>query len=127
MNSRVSVDSINALYTTDIPDKIKFNGTEVPGKFRDLMLKTLDFETLRSYCDSNGVLRDAWGNPIYFRYPGFFNKTKYDIISAGPDGAFGKTAFSSMKELFEEEKTKEKINKQFYDGKDWICDDIANF
>ena len=104
-------------FTTDIPDKIKFNGTEVPGKFRDLMFKSLDFETLRSYCDSNGVLCDAWGNPIYYSYPGSVNTTKYDIISAGPDGTFGSDSAATPVG----DKTK------YLDGKDWICDDIANF
>jgi len=36
-----------------------------------------------------GVLLDAWGNLMWYRYPGVHNKTKYDLESAGPDGVFG--------------------------------------
>ena len=64
------------------------------------------------------ILRDAWGNPIYFRNPGCFNKTKYDIISAGPDGTFGSDSAATP--------VGDKA-KYIDDDKDWICDDIANF
>ena len=86
-------------------------------KFNDLMFKTLDMESLRAYCDSDGVLRDAWGNPIYYSYPGKINTTKYDIISAGPDGMFGKDNAAAPVTA----------KAQYLDGKDWVCDDIANF
>ena len=34
-------------------------------------------------------LLDGWGYPIVYVYPGIFNRTKYDLGSAGPDHALG--------------------------------------
>lgn len=31
-------------------------------------------------------LKDAWGNLLMYRFPGKYNKTKFDIWSRGPDG-----------------------------------------
>ena len=46
-------------------------------------------EELRSggYIDFAPV--DAWGRPLRLLCPGFENPSRYDLMSDGPDGAFG--------------------------------------
>ena len=50
--------------------------------------KATDAETIAKYIES-GELKDAFGNSIYYCFPGKINTTSYDLISAGPDGNFG--------------------------------------
>jgi len=38
--------------------------------------------------EEKGAIRDAWGNPIYYRYPGPIHKNGWDLISCGPNGVF---------------------------------------
>ncbi len=33
-------------------------------------------------------IRDAWGNPIYYRCPGPIHKNGFDLISCGPNGVY---------------------------------------
>ncbi|HLK16972.1 MAG TPA: hypothetical protein VKT78_19360 [Fimbriimonadaceae bacterium] len=35
-----------------------------------------------------GLMRDAWGNPIYYRCPGPIHNNGWDLISCGPNGVF---------------------------------------
>ena len=37
----------------------------------------------------NLIFLDGWGSPIVYLYPGVFNRTKYDLGSAGPNKQFG--------------------------------------
>lgn len=41
--------------------------------------------------NSNKEFLDPWGTPYTYKKPGDKNKLSYDIISAGPDKAFGTT------------------------------------
>ncbi len=95
------------------------------GKYFTLLANTLDLESIRNSSSPDGsgntithTLIDSWGNKIYYCYPGKINTTKFDLVSAGVDGVFGDSG----------EDTPETLTKTNYiDGKDWICDDIANF
>ena len=39
--------------------------------------------------DSNNRLTDAYGEVIYYRFPGYFNRTGFDLESSGSDCEFG--------------------------------------
>ena len=87
-----------------------------PGVTVKAFLKPFDQEKLKKNI-SGGNLVDSWGGAIYYRYPGKFNKTGFDLIAPGEDGVFGTNNQSGAK-LDEAE---------FKDGADWACDDISNF
>ncbi|MCQ2378422.1 MAG: type II secretion system protein GspG [Victivallaceae bacterium] len=67
--------------------------------------------------DSSDQIVDSWGNPIYWRNPGSFTSGGIEIISAGPDGGFGKNNAGTPSNTLGDYKTSGK----------WECDDIANF
>lgn len=99
-------------------ETFKDSDTKTQKKFFDMFAKSVDLNGLRAYCGTDGILRDSWGNPIKFKYPGNVNKNKFDMISSGEDGKFGsdKTdAPGTAKSAYID------------DAGDWICDDIANF
>ena len=56
----------------------------------EAFIKAVDMEVIKNQLNAGNELVDAWGNPIYYRSPGQFNKGGYDLVSAGPDGVFGK-------------------------------------
>ncbi|MBO5766457.1 MAG: type II secretion system protein GspG, partial [Lentisphaeria bacterium] len=74
--------------------------------------KMLDMENIKSMCGTDGILRDSWGNEIKYCSPGKINKNKYDIVSAGVDGKFGKDLVDTPP-----------LAKDEYAD----CDDIHNF
>ncbi|MBO5644515.1 MAG: type II secretion system protein GspG [Lentisphaeria bacterium] len=90
----------NIVFTFDsngIPSKVAIGGveylkTDVGSKKQlfDTVTKMLDMENIKSMCGTDGILRDSWGNEIKYCSPGKINKNKYDIVSAGVDGKFGK-------------------------------------
>ena len=86
-------------------------------KFFDLFTKALDMEQIKSACgsDDDDVLRDSWGNPVKYKFPGSINTTKYDVISAGADGIFGKDDKIPSKSDY------------FDDSGERLYDDVANF
>lgn len=112
--------------SNEMVEKVSFNGTEFSKsdtnkfkkKFFDLFTKALDMEQIKSACGSDGVLRDSWGNPVKYKFPGSINTTKYDVISAGADGKFG-----------QDNKTEPVTDKSDYidDSGERLCDDVANF
>ena len=81
-------------------------------------LKPFDQEKLKKNINiSSEQLVDSWGGAIYYRYPGKFNKTGFDLIAPGEDGQFGSNL-----------KSGEKLDEaEFKDGSEWACDDISNF
>lgn len=79
-------------------------------------LSAIEVDSLGKHLKSNELV-DAWGNPIYYRYPGKFNVGGIDLVSAGADGKFG--ADNAGEPPTE-------INK-YKDGKELICDDVVNF
>ena len=87
-----------------------------PGATVKAFLKVLDQEKLKKNI-SNDQLIDSWGGAIYYRYPGKFNTTGFDLIAPGEDGQFGT-----------DPKGGDKLDEAvFKDGADWACDDISNF
>ena len=86
-------------------------------KFYDVFTRSLDMDSITNSLGNDGVLTDAWGNPVYYRYPGIINKGSFDIISAGPDGVFGKDGADTPPNS---------IDKYREDG-EMVCDDIGNF
>ena len=122
--SASSYGTITVTFTNGIADKIVFNGLEYSKtstgskkKFFDLFTKTMDMENLKSYCGTDGVINDSWGNPVYYKFPGSVNTNKYDLISAGEDGKFGKDAAE----------TPSGTKTDYIENAEWLCDDIANF
>ena len=90
-------------------------------------LRTIDAENLKKNLQQSGshyVLIDGWGNPIYYAYPGKFNKTSYDLYSFGADGRMGSASSAA---------TSSNLNgASITDFKDsstneMLCDDIFNF
>ena len=119
-------DKITFTFENDIPSEISFGSTKfaksdaassAKRKFFDLMVKTLDIQSLRANCGTDGVLRDYWGNEIYYKYPKGINGNKYDLISAGVDGKF----------CSDNADTPVDNKGKYLDGKEWVCDDVANF
>ena len=81
-----------------------------------VFFKTLDQEKLKKNSDGTYFV-DSWGGKIYYRYPGKFNTTGFDLIAPGEDGQFGT-----------DPKGGDKLDEAvFKDGADWACDDISNF
>ncbi|MBE6393273.1 MAG: hypothetical protein E7044_04370 [Lentisphaerae bacterium] len=80
-------------------------------------IKVLDQEKLKKNIDGNGYLVDSWGGRIYYKYPGTFNKTGFDLIAPGEDGNFGKSGAG----------TPSTDPDDYKDSGEWACDDISNF
>lgn len=93
------------------------------GLWMEEFMKTLDIESLQKNFVRDGQLVDAWGNPVYYCYPGKFNKTSYDLYSPGADGRFGKDA--------EKEVDLNALNQgnlgSLKENTEVLCDDIFNF
>lgn len=100
-----------------VPDISKLSGGDVDKAIKGTILKYLDQSLLSSstVVDGNTLyFKDAWDHPIYYRIPGKFNKTGFDLISVGADGKIGET-----------DKTHDKLKDHINDaGKG---DDITNF
>ena len=101
---------------------------EVSDDYLKEFLRTIDAENLKKNLQQSGdhyVLVDGWGNTIYYAYPGRFNKTGYDLYSAGADGRMGSSATGAATAStlggasitdFRDSSTNEVV-----------CDDIFNF
>ena len=52
-------------------------------------LKHIDYTRMKNGTEinANDELIDAWGNPIMYQCPGAHNRTMFDLISYGKDGA----------------------------------------
>ena len=128
-------DKITLTFENDIPSEISFGSTKfkkddaspAKKKFFNLIIKTLDVQMflINGVAETDNsdskikrfVLRDHWGNEIYYKYPKGINGNKYDLISAGVDGKFGS----------DNADTPVDGKGKYLDGKDWVCDDVANF
>ena len=115
--------------TNTLAGKLKKINTTEDKSVRKAFNKATDAETIAKYVESN-VLKDAFGNSIYYCFPGHINKTSYDLVSAGPDGVISKE--NKDLEKIESEVTKEDSkfmkleNFKDADG-EAVCDDITNF
>ena len=94
----------------------------------DKLLKFLDEKFLRENTEefTSGTLTylrfvDGHGFPLVYRFPGYFNKGKFDLGSAGKDGCIGDGKGTRFK--------KGMISVNFADYKDHFGkgDDIVNF
>ena len=103
--------------------KVKAGTQEITGEAYKIFIKAIDADSMNSITAvTSGTERefiDAWGQALYVRYPGKFNRGGFDIISPGSDGKFG------------EDDGKSDVPtdlKEFQDDNgEWNCDDIANF
>ena len=84
----------------------------------DAFVRALDLQVIRNNLDSSGAILDAWGGRIYYRSPGKFRTGSYDLISAGPDGKFGKSKAATPGDTLTEFRET---------GGDHVCDDIFTF
>ena len=71
---------------------------------------------------SDLIVLDGWGSPVIYIYPGVFNRTKYDLGSAGADKMLGDDSGSKITETDWGSRTSGKYKSNF--GK---ADDITNF
>ena len=113
--------------TNDKIEKIKFGDIEwayTSSAFK-AFIKPLDQEKLKKNIGGDNAIVDSWGGAIYYKYPGTFNKTGFDLVAPGEDGKFGKEAKADIPADEDEDKY-----KTFYkdeDSGEWACDDISNF
>lgn len=90
---------------------------KMEAEFCKQFISTLQMDSMNRFLDENNVIIDAWGKPVYYRYPGKLKNGGFDLIAAGSDGGFGSnTAEEPVDDM-----------SNYRDGADWICDDIANF
>ena len=82
-------------------------------------VKSVQMDSMSRFLNENNEVIDAWGNVIYFRYPGKLKTGGFDLISAGSDGVFGSEEKSAPDD-------DDDLSK-YRSGAEWICDDIANF
>lgn len=93
-------------------------------------LRIADAETLKKSINSDKELEDSWGGVIYYAYPGKFNKTSYDLYSAGADGRIGtKNEEISSAKANAVKLTASGSDNYLKDSSDnsMACDDIVNF
>lgn len=100
-----------------LDNKVEIGGKALTTDAAKAFIKAIEADSLSKYLNSNNELVDAWGNLIYYRYPGEFNKGGIDLVSAGADGGFGKGEASTPSTTLSDYK----------DGKELICDDVVNF
>ena len=108
----------------------KKTGTDKVSRMKNERLeafaKAVDMEVLKGHLDNDGDLTDAWGEKIYYCAPGEFKKGSYDLISAGPDGKFGKDSRDKPEDYRETGEIKiEKYFREF--SGEHLCDDIFTF
>lgn len=84
----------------------------------DSFTKAVDVEVLKKHLNASGEIEDAWGGKIYYCAPGKFNIAKFDLVSAGPDGKFGKDSVETPSTTRTDYRT---------DAGEAVCDDLFNF
>ena len=89
---------------------------KVESEFCKHFIKAVEMDSMNRFME-NGQVIDAWGNPVYFRYPGKLKNGGFDLISAGSDGTFGSGEATTPPDSLD----------KYREGAEWICDDIANF
>ncbi|MPM65283.1 hypothetical protein SDC9_112178 [bioreactor metagenome] len=122
---KITVGSNGEITVVDFNGKKFQSSVDKDKDYLKEFLQVIDAEALKgSVNSSSGELEDSWGNTIYYAYPGRFNKTSYDLYSAGADGRVGKN---------NAELSTTTLNGAavgiFKDTSDnsMLCDDIINF
>jgi len=85
----VSLDSSSNAVTD-----IQISGVSISSEMRKEFLRIVDGESLKKSV-SGGNIVDSWGNNVYYLFPGNFNTSGIEIISAGADGKWGNNSESS--------------------------------
>ena len=79
--------------TLNTPSLLTVPNPSSVGDLKGTLLKYLDQKLLNSASKpgtgTNLYFVDGWGRPLIYRIPGKFNKTGFDLGSAGPDGKVG--------------------------------------
>ena len=101
----------------------------VSDEYRKEFLKIIDAESLKSSINSSHELTDSWGETIFYAYPGKFNKTSYDLYSAGADGKLGEVKSGITPTNPTAANLDNAAIGDFKDTSDntMLCDDIINF
>ena len=115
-NKIISALVINSKKYNLSPDKDAKRQAKMEAEFCKQFIQALQMDSMKRYIDDDEIV-DAWGNKVYYSYPGKLKTGGFDLISAGSDGGFG----TEVKETPADDISK------YRDGADWICDDIANF
>lgn len=89
---------------------------KVESEFCKHFIKAVEMDSMNRFME-NGQVIDAWGNPVYYRYPGKLKNGGFDLIAAGSDGTFGSGEATTPPDSLD----------KYREGTEWICDDIANF
>ena len=82
--------------------------------------KAVDMEVVKNSLNASNEIVDAWGNKIYYRSPGKFKKGAYDLVSAGPDGKFGKGNANEPAGITDLTQFRENSGEH-------VCDDVFTF
>ena len=110
-NAKITINATDYKLATDAVGKNKMYS-----EFYKNFIRTLEMDTMGRFIENNRII-DAWGNPVYFRYPGVLKAGGFDLLSAGSDGTFGSGEASTPPDSLD----------KYREGAEWICDDIANF
>jgi general secretion pathway protein G len=72
-------------------EKYRRDAGHFPADLQDLAAcpASPDNPERKPYIKDPSSLRDAWGNPLQYRFPGVHNQTRFDLWSTGPDGVNG--------------------------------------
>ncbi len=135
-NSQSSTQFVNLVFN---PDPTTVNGTQddeglrlfidnsendkdvnirLNPKAYKLFAKAIGADSIKRNLNEKNQLTDSWGNPIYVRYPGKFNRGGFDIIAAGSDGGLGEDVDSTPSDDIDDYRDSDN---------EWLCDDITNF
>lgn len=114
------------ILSSPIPQRLSIT-KDIPSNLEGTLWKYLDQKLINSSTVIDGGTRffkDGWGRPLIYRCPGRFNKTTFDLSSAGPDGKLGSDGTAIDKDT--DNSTLGAISNTEYDklGKD---DDVVNF
>ena len=108
------------------PSALKIPADIPTTNFDGSFWKFLDQKLINTSTVKSGGYRyfkDGWGNPLVYRSPGKFNKTTFDLGSAGPDGMIGDGATAKISV-----KTSDLTIENIYDyGTFGKNDDVVSF
>lgn len=120
----VSNDFIESITWGESDKKVVWSKSDSKTKtLLNTFIKVLDQEKLKKNISSVSdqlVLVDSWGGAIYYKYPGTYNSTGFDLIAPGEDGQFGGN-------IGDKKPQQKPDTATFKDGSEWACDDISNF
>ena len=127
-NITVQFDSTGVVSSLDFGSStgklVRATGTARADRMKTELLesftRSLDVEALKKHLNASGVIEDAWGAAVYYCAPGRFNKGSFDLISAGPDGKFGKDGANDPTEITDRTQYRT-------DAGEALCDDLFNF